>query len=71
MAWLREGSAQGAEWTADLRSYKGPLGGGDQARSLGCTAVEGVFYSQWMGGCWLVGHKERTGGPCAVLQPSL
>lgn len=46
VAWLQEGSAQGAEWIVDLHSYKEPLGGGDQAHSLGYTAVGGgVLYS--------------------------
>ena len=39
VAWPRAGNARGAVWRGDLRSYRGPRGGGGPARSWGCTAV--------------------------------
>lgn len=39
VAWPRAGNARGAAWRGDLRSYRGPRGGGGPARSWGCTAV--------------------------------
>lgn len=66
VAWLQEGSAQGAEWIVDLHSYKGPLGGGDQAHNLGYTASEGgVLYSMDDQGARPVWHTEWKGGFCA------
>lgn len=38
VAWLRAGSGQRAGWPGDLRSCRGPRGGGGLARSSGCTA---------------------------------
>lgn len=37
----------------------------------GTLQLEGVFYIQWMVRVLGLCHKEWTGGPYAVLQPSL